>query len=86
MAEMTENKFWETDYTKNWKHRAQGLAGITLAGISIGVGLKEPESIPLIVGGTLLAIDGLGDIITGYHHYCGQKAIEGIKYISNKFR
>ncbi len=85
MEEIIENKFWKSDYTKDWKHRAQGLTGLLLSGIFCYGGIKY--NMPLVTaGGTLLAIDGLGDTITGYHHYCGQKAIEGIKYIANKIR
>ena len=82
---MEENKFLQTDYRKDWKHRVQGLAGLTLAGIFGYIGIKY--DLPLLkVGGVMFAIDGLGDTITGYHHYCGQKTIEGIKYVTNKIR
>jgi hypothetical protein len=85
MEKITENKFLQTDYTKDWKHRAQGLTGLVLSGLFYYGGIKY--NMPLVtIGATLFAIDGLGDTITGYHNYCGQKAIEGIKYITNKIR
>ena len=81
-----ENQFLKTDYIKNWKHRGQGLAEVVTSGIFLYEGLQEPVSLPLIIGGTLLAIDGVGDAITSYHHYCGQKVIEGIKYINRRIK
>ena len=70
---------------KDLVHRLQGTAGLALSGIFGYAAIKFNDPM-LGVASTLFAIDGLGDVITGYHHYCGQKAIEGIKYITNKTR
>jgi len=68
---------------KDLINRLQGTAGLLLSGLFGYAGIKYNAPL-LTVGGTLFAIDGLGDVITGYHHYCGQKAIEGIKYVTKK--
>ena len=73
------------DDKKSWLHRTQGITGLVLAGIFEYVGFKY--EIPFLkVAGLFFAADGLGDLITGYHHYVGQKAIESAKYLKNKFR
>lgn len=78
-----EEKILKPDYTKDKLHRVQGLLGLALSGI-FGYAAIKYDAPVLGVGSVCFAIDGLGDIITGCHHYCGQKTIEGIKYITNK--
>ncbi len=73
------------EYIKDWRCRAQGLAGLVLSGIFLYNGIKYNEPI-ITAGGVLFGIEGVGDAITGYHHYCGQKAIDGVKYIIKKIK
>jgi hypothetical protein len=48
-------------------NRFQGLCGLALAFMGVSVSLYAlPIALPLVV-------DGMGDIITGEHHYLGSK-------------
>jgi hypothetical protein len=70
---------------KDLIHRLQGTAELALSGI-IGYAAIKFNDPMLGIGSALFAVDGFGDVITGYHHYCGQKAIEGVKCLINKTR
>jgi hypothetical protein len=78
-----EKEIWKPDYTKDNLHRIQGGLGLILSGL-FGYAAIKYDAPVMGIGSVYFAIDGLGDTITGCHHYCEQKVIEGIKYISNK--
>ena len=70
-------------------NRLGGLALASLGGMSFA---KGPESIPIIIIGGTLLIEGVGDIMTGDHHYVGSRALKflsrgriNITYRGNKY-
>lgn len=77
---------WAPEYDrKYWMDRVQGITGLSISSIFVYYGIKE--NMPFFtVAGALVATDGAGDLITGYHHYVGQKAIEGYQYLKSRLK
>lgn len=86
MENTIEKKVWAPEYDKkSWMHRAQGVTSLMLSSFFGYFGMKY--NMPLVEAGSVLFfMDGTGDLITGYHHYCGQKAIEGVEYLIKKIK
>jgi len=81
----------EYDYSKNSFARLYGILGLGAAGLFTNtiITYGEPKdllwSLPL---SALVAVESAGDLVTGVHHICSQKAWENtsnlIKKIKNK--
>ncbi len=67
------------------QNRIQGLLALAMAGIFLPIGIREKFT-PLILGGGAFLIDGATDLITGYHHYLGVRAYEGICSLIKRIR
>lgn len=88
----------QIDYKKilwNGLFRTQGLAMLTIGGMGLFYAfmpdVKEVSplvsklaSTPMGVLGTGLSIEGLGDLITGKHHYVSEKIYNFIKGRNSK--
>lgn len=85
IREGKKNLWIPKENKKSWMHRAQGVSSLLIAGFFGYVGAQFDVPSAEIASG-IFAADGVGDVVTGYHHYAFQKAHEGTKYLTNKIR
>lgn len=57
-------------------NRLSGLAMIAFGGIIM---TSDAMQVPFVIGGTAFMIEGMGDLITGDHHYVSVKVQEYIQ-------